>query len=203
MTAALRTLLLVAVIVISVQPTSAQQSNSVTLTEPGVINLASLFKQADTVALVKIVSGDTENYDVAVYKGVVVSSFKGTATGDTLYFGPYRGDRLGWEYVLFLRKVAKPIAPKTNSSANYGTISYAEVFNEGYSSMMTSYECVFDGKETAQQCDYGVRVCTDYILLPKSTRTFPPVTESTPFGCSWVRKPAFMSLLSSLASSKK
>jgi hypothetical protein len=203
MTAALRTALLVTVIVISVQPTSAQQSNAVTLTEPGGVNLASLFKQADTVALVKIVSGDTENYDVAVYKGVVINSFKGIATGDTLYFGPYRGERLGWEYILFLRKVAKPIAPKTNSSASYGTIPYAEAFNEGYSSMMTSYECVFDGKDTAQQCDYGVRVCTDYILLPKSTRTFPPVTESTPFGCRWVRKPAFISLLAALVSSKK
>lgn len=203
MTTTLRTLLTVAVIVISAQGTSAQQSNSVTLTEPGVITIASLFKQADTVALVKIVSGDTENYDVAIYKAVVVSSFKGTATGDTLYFGPYRGDRLGWEYVLFLRKVAKPIAPKTNSSTNYGTVSYSEVFNEGYSSMMTSYECVFDGKDTAQQCDYGVEVCTDYIVLPESTRTFPPVTASTPFGCRWVRRPAFISLLGSFASSKK
>lgn len=203
MTTALRSLLLVTVIVISVQAIAAQQPNQVTITEPGVINLANLFKQADIVAIVKIVSGDTENYGVAVYKGAVVKGFKGAATGETIYFGPYVGERLGWEYILFLHKVPKPMVPKTTSSAGYGTISYAEVFNEGYTSMMTSYECVFDGKDSAQQCDYGVRICTDYVVLPKSTRTFPPVSESTPFGCRWVRKPVFTSLLGTLADSRK
>jgi hypothetical protein len=203
MAAVIRTLLLATVIVISVQAAPAQQPSEVTITEPGVINLAALFKQADIVAIVKIVSGDAENYSVAVYKGDVVTSFKGSATGETIYFGPYVGEKLGWEYILFLHKVPKPMVPKTTSSASYGTIPYAEVFNEGYTSMMTSYECVFDGKDTAQQCDYGVRVCTDYIVLPKSTRTFPPVTQSTPFGCRWVRKPVFTSLLGTLASPRK
>jgi len=68
---------------------------------------------------------------------------------------------------------------------------------------MVSYECVFDGKDTAQQCDDGVRVCTDYIRLPKTVRAFPPVTENTPFGCRWVRKSVFVSLLEDLANSKK
>ena len=203
MATALRTLLLATVIVIFVQRIPAQQPNDVTISEPRVIKLADLFKQADTVAIVKIVSGDTENYRVAVYKGDVVKSFKGATTGETIYFGPYVGERLGWEYILFLHKVPNPMAPKTPSSAGYGTVSYAEVFNEGYTSMMTSYECAFDGKDTAQQCDYGVRVCTDYIVLPKSTRTFPPVSESTPFGCCWVRKGVFTSILGTLANSRE
>lgn len=203
MTATPRSFLLIPVIVIFAQLTLAQQSKKITITEPGVINVASLFKQADTVALVRVVSGDAENYSVAIYKGEVIKSFKGAAAGKFLFFGPFIGERLGWEYVLFLRDVNKPISPKTTSSANYGTVHYAEVFNQGYSSMMSSYECVFDGKDTAEKCDYGVRVCTDYIVLPKSMHTFPPMTKDAPFGCRWVRKQAFISLLETLGDSKK
>ena len=141
---------------------------------------------------------DTEAYSTAVYKAEVVKSFKGAATGEIVYFGPYVGERLGWEYIVFLRNASEPIKPKTTQNAGYGTIRYAEVFNEGYSSMETSYECVFDGREPAQKCDYGVRVCTDYIKLPSATPTFPPVTEDTPFGCRAVRKSAFISLLEAL-----
>jgi len=86
--------------------------------------------------------------------------------GATVYFGPFMGEKLGGEYFLFLRSVKDPINPKTEATS-YGKIPYSEIFDEGYSSMETSYECVFDGKETAQKCDYGVRVCTDYIKLPK------------------------------------
>jgi hypothetical protein len=194
--------LLFTVVLISPRLTSAQQTKQITTAEPGVIKLANLFEKADTVALVKVASGDTENYATAVYKAEVVKSFKGVAVGETVYFGPYVGVRLGWEYVLFLRRAAKPLAPKATSNVNYETVHYSEVFNEGYSSMETSYECVFDGKEIAEQCDHGVRVCTNYIVLPKSLPTSPPLTEETPFGCRWVRKKAFISVLGSLRESK-
>jgi len=203
MASALRQLLLLTVVVIWPQQTWAQQSKETAVAEPGVIKLASLFTMANTVALVKVVSGDTENYTTAVYKAEVIKSFKGPAVGETVYFGPYVGVRLGWEYILFLHSVAEPLAPKTTSRVNYGTVQYSEVFNEGYSSMDTSYECVFGGKAIAEQCDYGVRICTDYILLPKSLPTFPAMTEDTPFGCRWVRKEAFISVLGTLRESKK
>lgn len=144
------------------QQPGAQQSEQVTIREPGTYELAGLFKHADTVALVKVVAGDTESYRCAVYKAEVLKNFKGAKAGETIYFGPYMGERLGWEYILFLRNTPDPIPPKAPGSA-FGAIRYAEVFNEGYSSMETSYECVFGGKDIAQQCDYGVRVCTDYI----------------------------------------
>jgi hypothetical protein len=179
------------------------QSKVVTITEPGVYKLDELFKVADVVAVVKVVSGDTESYETAVYKGEVIQSFKGMATGQTLYFGPFIGERLGWEYVLFLRNSPKPITPKTTANASYGTVRYWEVFDEGYSSMQASYACVFDGKEIAQQCDYAVRVCTDYIKLPKTVSAFPPEDNDPPFGCRWVRKRTFLSLLDSLAGPKK
>jgi hypothetical protein len=195
-------LLLVTVVATFAQLSSAQQSKEVSVTEPGIYQLASLFKQADTVALVKVVSGDTETYGVAVYKAEVVTSFKGAAAGETVYFGPYVGERLGWDYILFLRNAFDPIKPKTTSKAGYGTIRYAEVFNEGYSSMETSYQCVLmDG--TLPRNAMRARVCTDYIKLPRATPTFPPVTEETPYGCRSVRKTVFMSLLETLGSRKK
>lgn len=153
---------------------------------------------SDMVAVVRVVSGDTENYDSAIYKAVVVTGFKGATEGKTIYFGPFIGQRLGYESMLFLRKAKVPATPKNPQSA-YGAVPYLNVFNEGYSSMEIAYECTFDGKEIRQQCDYGVRVYTDYIVLPKGTETAPPMGEETPFGCRWVRKATFLSLIRDIA----
>jgi hypothetical protein len=68
--------------------------------------------------------------------------------------------------------------------------------------MEVSYGCVFEGKDIAQKCDYGVRVCTDYIRLPKSVPIFPPLTRDTPFGCRWARKAALISVLEALGQHK-
>jgi hypothetical protein len=189
-------------LVVLMSALASAQSQVVTINEPGVYKISDLFNGADVVALVEIASGDTENYEHSVYKGEVIQSFKGMPRGAAVYFGPFVGEKLGWEYVLFLH-VTKPITPKTTATASYGTIPYFEVFNEGYSSMETSYACVFDGKEIAQKCDYGVRVCTDYIKLPKSMPAFPPEVNDPPFGCRWVRKAVFISLLGTLATPKK
>jgi hypothetical protein len=185
---------------ISVNSSGTPETETVTIDikEPATIKLKQLFKMADIVAVVRIVSGDTENYKTAIYKAVVVKSFKGTADGKTLYFGPFIGDRLGWEYVVFLRGVKEPAVPTTITTAAYGVVNYFEVFNQGYSSMQSSYECVFDGKETNQECDDGVQVCTDYVVLPKNTPVFPSLDEVVPFGCRWVRKSKFLSLLTDL-----
>jgi hypothetical protein len=195
MTSTERVLLLLIAVVTLFKPAYAQQAPTVTLTEPGIISLENLFQIADTVALVKIISGDTQGYPKVIYKAEVVKSFKGATADQTIYFGPYVGTKLGWEYLLFLRRAAKPLVPKATSNVNYGTVQYSEVFNEGYSSMEVSYQCVFDGKGAAQNCGDGVRVCTDYIKLPKSLHTSPPVTVDTPFGCRWVRKETFLSAL--------
>jgi hypothetical protein len=183
----------------------AQGGETITISEPGVWGLKELFKRADIVALVYVLSGDTEAYadPRTVYKAEVIIGFKGAAKKEIIYFGPYARTEIGGEYVLFLIKEPNPIAPKGTSSFSYGTISYARVFDEGYSSMKTDYQCVFDGKDTSQQCDYGVRVCTDYIILPKSIHTYPPETEDVPFGCRWVRKTVFISQLEELEKAKK
>jgi hypothetical protein len=189
-------------LIIFISMCSYAQTRTVTNTEPGIYEIGDLFKSADVVALVRIVSGDAENYSCAIYKGEVIQSFKGSQKGMIVYFGPFTGGRLGEEYVLFLRNVDHPIEP-TKAGASYGTVHYSRIFDEGYSSMETSYECVFDGDEIAQKCDYGVRVCTDYIKLPKSMPAFPPEENDPPFGCRWVRKNTFLYLLADLGKEKK
>jgi hypothetical protein len=122
MIAALRTPLVLIALSIVAQLTAARGLKQVTIKEPGIYELADLFEQADTVALVRIVAGDMEAYNVAMYKAETVQRFKGAAVGETIYFGPYVGDRLGWEHILFLRNVPKPITPKPTSNAGYGTV---------------------------------------------------------------------------------
>jgi hypothetical protein len=178
---------------------TAQSPSVVTTSEPGIYHLAELFTRADKVALVTVVSGDTGTYDVAVYKARVVEGFKGVSAGETIYFGPYIGTQLGGDYILFLRDKSKPIEPKSKTENAYGMVKYSEVFDEGYSSMLNSYECVFDG---TQGCDYGVRVCTDYIKLPKSLPAFSAEGDYPPFGCRWVKKKSFISFLEGLSGKK-
>jgi hypothetical protein len=176
----------------------SQETKTVEITEPAVYKLADLFAAADVVAVVRIVSGDAEHYDSAVYKGEVIRSFKGSTKGEILYFGPFMGERIGWEYVLFLRNSKQLLIAKSDRSP-YGSVTYHKVFDEGYSSMETSYECVFKGKDIAEQCAFAVRVCTDYIKLAKTTRTSPPLDEETSFGCRWVRKDNFEQVLKQMS----
>jgi hypothetical protein len=179
--------------------TTKSGTETVTITEPGIIKLADLYKLADVVAVVRVVSGDTENYDVPIYKAIVVRSFKGSSEGATVYFGPYLGEKLGYEYTLFLRNLKHSSAPKAARTDAYGAVSYLEVFNQGYSSLENSYECVFEGSIPGPSCDYGVRVCTDYIVLPKGTRAFTSEKDDPLFGCRWVRRSKFMDLLDDFA----
>lgn len=168
--------------------------------EPALYELKALFNRADAVVLAKIVAGSIEDYDAVVYKAEVVTGFKGLKTGEIIYFGPYLGHRLGNEYVLFLLDQHKTLRP--NNKAGYGEVRYWEVFDEGYSSMETSYECVFPGKKPVESCGNAVRVCTDYIKLPKSTPAFPPEENDPPFGCRWVAQGLFTSLLEDYSGSK-
>jgi hypothetical protein len=178
---------------------SQQKEINITTREPGTYTLEELYKTADIVALVKVVSGDTEHYDMAVYKAEAVEGFKGASAKQIVYFGPFIGQRLGWEYVLFLRKEDKKHSPNEPSGINYGMITPAVVFNEGYSSMEASYQCVFHDSKLAGGCDYAVRVCTDYIKLPKSIPVFPAKAENADFGCRWTRKVDFVRHLRTMA----
>ena len=135
----------------SVTTTSGQATT--TLTEPAATDVAGLFHAADLVAVVKVVSGDTEHYATAVYKAQVIQAFKGTNPGETLYFGPYVGLRLGWQYVVFLRSMHETLKPTSDTAISYGPLRYYAIFNEGYTAMEAQYECVFHGENVNQKCD--------------------------------------------------
>jgi hypothetical protein len=192
--------MLIAVVFVSMAPIAFTQSKKadVTITEPSQFSLSNLFSYADKVAVVKVIAGTTEAYDVAMYKGQVVEAFKGASVGELVYFGPYVGMQIGSEYVLFLKDQTEPMHPR-DTAVGYGIVRYSNVFDEGYSSMLTSYECVFDGASPGQRCEYAVRVCTDYILLPKSLPTSPNEETDTPFGCRWVKRDQFISELGDIA----
>jgi hypothetical protein len=113
MTVALR-LLVVLTLLGQVNVPQTAKEVTTTISEPRTYELAKLFQQADRVVLAKVVGGDTESYDVAVYKAEVVKNFKGGAAGETFYFGPFLGKRLGWEYILFLHDVPKPNRTETD-----------------------------------------------------------------------------------------
>jgi len=111
-------------------PALAQRTIDVTITEPAKYDLEQMFKSSDVVAVVKVISGDTESYNSAVYKAKVIRSFKGAKTGEILYFGPFIGERLGWEYVLFLQNAKDPLSPKSMNSP-FGKVAFKQVFNKG------------------------------------------------------------------------
>ena len=111
MTSALHALWPLLFMLMSAQIRRDQKPTEFTITEPATYELTDLYKSADKVALVQIRSGDAENYKIAVYKGVVVTSYKGTTDGEIIYLGPYIGQKIGTEYVLFLRNVARPLVP--------------------------------------------------------------------------------------------
>ena len=52
----------------SITAKTAPPTDSITITEPGIIPLGQVFKTADVVAVVRVVSGDTENYKTAVHR---------------------------------------------------------------------------------------------------------------------------------------
>lgn len=183
--------------------TTAQQQ-TVTLTEPSPVKIQELFKQADLVAVVRILSGDTEQYPTAVYKAKVVQSFKGIDVGAKVFFGPYVSYGLGSEYLLFLQRSKKIIEPKEQSGApgiNYGRVdSFYTVMYQGESAMPVQYTCDFDGKDIAQRCDYGIKFNSHQVILPDKIKTFPlNSTEASSSNDRWVRKTALISFLKSLS----
>jgi hypothetical protein len=156
-----------------------------------------LFHQADLVAVVRIVSGDSEHYAQTVYKAEVVMAFKGVAPGQTVFWGPNVGYGIGNEYLVFLRR-SEGIAPGQNAEGlGYGNItSFYLVMYEGYSVMPAGYNCVFDGKEPAEQCDYSIQLNPEQIILPKRIRTFPEgPTDAVTNYKKWVRRGHLVSFL--------
>lgn len=181
--------------------TSAQQTE--TITEPARVGIEDLFKQADVVATVRIVSGNTEHYSHTVYKAEVLKAFKGVETGAKIFFGPYVSYGLGSEYLVFLHRSAGSLSPKPEANSqgvNYGVLQLSyDIMYEGYSVMPVAYTCVFGGKEISEHCDNGIQINTYQVILRGSIRTSPPERDdATSTDKKWVRKDAFLAFLDKL-----
>ena len=178
---------------------NATSSPSTTIAK---VTLSDLFKQADLVATVRILSGDSEHYDVTVYKGQIEKAFKGARANQTIYFGPHVSFGVGSEYLGFLSKAEKGIEPGGKSpGVNYGVLpSFFRIMYAGFSIMPIEYVCVFDGKDTAQQCDYAVKLNPEQVIVPASVKAFPrgeagPITNYE----KWVRRDELVALLERFA----
>ena len=151
--------------------------------------LEKLYLESDVVAFIKIVSGDTENYDDTVYKSTVITSFKGTNSGETVFFGPYTSYGIGSEYLIFLKNSKKTVGQllvknKTPRTVLYDDSSkYFRVQYGGYSILPVSFECAFGPVGGSDSCDYAVDTGT--IILPKKFESFPKTfgekSEDKPF----------------------
>jgi len=177
---------------------------TVEIFEYGPVGIKDLYKAADLVAVLRILSGDTEHYSTAVYKAEVQKTYKGTKDGAVLYFGPFIGYKLGNEYVAFLSKFTDKLVPKALPGLSYGIMdSSYRIMNDGDGVMPLGYACVFDEKADREHCDYGVKIDTYHVSLPHQIKTFP--VESEDEGGSnkkWVRRDSFLSLLDSIAKSQ-
>jgi len=167
---------------------------TVTISEPAPLTLEKLFEQADVVAVLEVLSGDSENYAVAVYRARTVEPFKGTVKDQIIFFGPFIGYRVGYQYVAFLRRLETGMRPEQQATEN-ATLSFGEVTTpygimyDGYSIMPVEYVCKFHGDRSNEVCDDGVQINTYQVKLPASIKTFPRDDDDEPVSdTGWVRK---------------
>lgn len=161
------------------------------------VQIVDLFREADFVAIVRVVSGDSEHYPKTVYKAEVITPLKGAKEHDAIFFGPFAGYGVASEYLVFMR-ISGAMAPNSNGPGlNYGQIpTFYQVMYSGYAGMPVEYVCVFEDDEPNEKCDYGIRLNPEQILLPRTFKTFPrgPATAITNYK-KWVRRSHIVSML--------
>jgi hypothetical protein len=186
---------------------AATSQETVVIGEPATLTVSELFKQADIVAVIRILSGDSEHYPITVYKAKVLTPFKGAQRGERLYFGPFVSYGVGSEYLAFLQRSKSGVAPSAgtaDSGLHFGSVgAFYRVMYEGYSVMPIRYVCVFGGGEPKEPCDYAVEINTYQVKLPKSLRTTPAETEDMSSGDKkWVKREGLLSVLETFRNRK-
>jgi len=185
-----------------------RKSETVTISDPATVALASLFAQADIVAFITIQSGDAEHYKAAIYKAQITKAYKGARTDHLIYFGPFVSYGIGSEYLVFLKNTNQKLVdladvPGLNVQLPFdGSQIYYRVMYEGYSVMPVEFECVFDGKDD-DKCDYGVRFNTYQVKLPSSLKAFPLNVGDFPADKRSVRRNAVERALAALVRNRR
>ena len=168
------------------------------------VSLENLYKQADFVAFVSILSGDVEYYDGAIYKAEVLKAYKGTKEKEIVYFGENISYGIGNEYLAFFNKSGKNIGQVVakdvqNSSAPYDAKQvFFSIMYAGYSIMPVGFECLFDLKNKNNNCDYGIKLNAKQVAIPSNLKAFPEDTYSTTTYNRWVRRTSMETTLEDL-----
>jgi hypothetical protein len=129
-----------------------------------------LYAEADVVALIKVLSGDTESYDDTVYKASVLTIYKGNVQS-TLYFGPYISYGVGSEYLIFLKfsgHQLKSIATKNKTVHYKEEADYLRVMYGGYSILPVGFHCGL-GRDV-MDCEDSIDAGT--VMLPKGFASY-------------------------------
>lgn len=191
----------VSLIILSVQVFAINPSNRQIDSIPRP-ELKKLFDEADLVAFIKIVSGDTENYEDTIYKSSVIAAYKGTDIGKTVFFGPYVSYGIGSEYLIFLKKSGKVIGEISTKGKESRTVVYDDSFEYfrvmygGYSILPVSYECAFGPVSELGSCAYAVSMET--VILPKTLKSFPEETLGEKSSAAFVQKTTIEAFLNTL-----
>lgn len=183
---------------------SKSKGEVIHLSEPATVTLQALYAEADLVAFVQIRSGDSEHYRASVYKAEVIHGFKGTREKDLIYFGNFTGYRIGYEYLVFLKKTNTTLGnlklgnQKTTREPFSPQHKYFQIMYDGYSIMPVEYECIFDGG-LGEDCDYGVRFNIYQVILPEILKTYPKEEDncSHPYR-KWVHRTQVEAFLNEL-----
>jgi len=176
---------------------------TITITEPAQVSLAELVRQADVVALVSILAGDTERYHNVVYRASVLQAFKGTNKAAVIYFGPFVGYRIGSEYVVALKRADRPLSKLVKQSKGLArspfddAAMYLQIMYDGYSVMAVDYTCML------APCDYAVDVAYTQVRLPPGVNLTPNPGHNGTSAHGWVRKNDLLAALARLAVSAK
>jgi hypothetical protein len=164
--------------------------------------LEKLYKEADLVAFIKIVSGDTENYEDTIYKSRVITALKGTDIGKTVFFGPYVSYGVGSEYLIFLKSSGVGIGTLSTKGKESRTVAYDDsseyfrVMYGGYSILPVTYECAFGPISASGSCAYAVNMAT--VMLPNSIKSFPEEARGEKFSAAFVQKTSIEVFLNTL-----
>jgi len=158
-----------------------------------------LYAEADVVALVKILSGDTESFEDTIYKASVLTAYKGKVQS-TLYFGPYISYGVGSEYLIFLKnsgKQLRSLATKNKTVAYPLDADYLRVMYGGYSILPVGFECGFGSINAPRNgCEDSIDART--VILPKEIESYSAQFEDKSEDRPFVRKTELLAYIEKL-----
>jgi hypothetical protein len=173
------------------------------------VTIADLYKDADIVAKVQILSGQVlgigENACGAKYNAVVEEAYKGVRQGETIEFGNFYGYEVGNQYVLFLVRPGRTHEPMMSTNSTY--MDARQSYLKRCAPQLRRHTVMHSGNGALPvyrtvEFNYtdAVQVPRRYVVLPLETRAKPArVGERGEYSeMVWVRAEDMSKLLNGL-----